>query len=240
MSKMIANLFLQNIGRYMIIFIGQPIVSFIFLYLSYKIITRKTNKSTIFLSLAYLMVSLSFLLNLFYILFSLFLPLKILFFLYKLIAYTLFLGPAFLLIFLSSLLGKYNLKYQILYLILYNLSILYLIFFYDEIDIDPISLRPSFSWEFLISTYLFLSFFALLPILWYSITLTMYIQNKILRKRFNYVTIGVIFMLLCFYGAILYNTWESEVYSSIWSFISLTLLPSAAIITYLGLIPNLS
>ena len=224
----------------MIIFIGQPIVSFIFLYLSYKIITRKTNKSTIFLSLAYLMVSLSFLLNLFYILFSLFLPLKILFFLYKLIAYTLFLGPAFLLIFLSSLLGKYNLKYQILYLILYNLSILYLIFFYDEIDIDPISLRPSFSWEFLISTYLFLSFFALLPILRYSITLTRHIQNKILRKRFNYVTIGVIFMLLCFYGAILYNTWESEVYSSIWSFISLTLLPSAAIITYLGLIPNLS
>lgn len=240
MDKMIANLFLLNLGRYLIIFIGQPIVLSIFLYLSYKLLSRKVNKSTIFLSLAYLMVSLSFLLNLFYILFSLFLPLRILFFLYNLIAYSLFVSPPFLLIFLLNLLDKYNLKYQIIYLGVYNFNILFLIFFFNGIDIDPISLRPSFTWQFLIFTYLYVSIFALLPILRYSIPLLKYIRNKTLRKRFNYIIIGVFFMLLCFYGAILYNTWESEIYHSIWSIISLTLLPSAAIMTYLGLIPNLS
>lgn len=227
--------FLQNLGRYFIVFGGQVYVIIVFTYLIFKILRRKISKSTISLSLSYLMIVISFLLNIVYVLVSEIVDIVILLSIYYFISYFLILAPAMLLIFVLNLLGKKRLEFQIAYLIVISISSFTLIIFLNGIDINPYSYRPQFTWYFVWSVYLFITLLITLPIIRYSLRLLRYLKDKTLYKKFKFSFIGIILLLLSLYGAILYNAWENTIYRFIWSFLSLLLLTLAASLTYFGL-----
>lgn len=229
----------QDLSRILIVSLGQPIVVIIFLFLAYKILKRKKNISTLILSIFYFFIAIAFLLNIFFILFSLISFTEILFPIYIAISYLILTAPINIIIFIISLLKDYTKKKYIQFYSGYLILSIIVFLVPGGIKINLNTLRPEYSWTFLIVSYIYFSSFMSLPTIYLSFKLYYYFEDKTLKKKLSYFLVGIFSLYLVFYGSVLYNTWDYAVYRTIWGYISITLLISSALLIYYGMGQNL-
>ncbi|MBD3339252.1 MAG: hypothetical protein GF353_09085 [Candidatus Lokiarchaeota archaeon] len=92
--------------------------------------------------------------------------------------------------------------------------------------------RPKYSFIFLISVYIYFTFLILLPNILIYYKISRRISDTQLKKKYNYFFIGSVVSVISLYGAVLYNTWQHDIYRVIWSFASFLLLPAMLLIYY--------
>jgi hypothetical protein len=64
-------------------------------------------------------------------------------------------------------------------------------------------------------------------------------EDKGLKKKLRYFSLGIFGTFISLYGLILYNTWDDPLYKLIWGVISLFLVPISGFLIYYGIGHNL-
>ncbi len=235
---------MQNIelSRVLLAFGLQLFVSILFFFLAYKVLKRKRSHTTLILGVYYILPAITFMLNIFII----FVPLNspfIGYFLYYLAAFFIFFGQGFIVIFLIILLySDYELevKKPILIICAYAFFIIILLIIPDGIILDvETNFTPTYSWIFLITSYIFLTLFVYLPTSMLSIKLFKTFKEKNLKKKLKFFIFGVIGMAIAMYGLILYNTWQNEIFRGIWTITVFFVVVPSGILIYYGIGHNL-
>jgi len=245
---------LQNIDmiRILSVLIPMPFISVVFLYLAYKILTRSRSRISLTLSFFYVLLGFSTLTN---IAFLLLIPTELdilLYILYFFIAFVTIFGFIFILIFIHNLLNIesiYSFKKYLFFIILYGLCCFLLLgMFFLGIGIDPelrinisneTSWKPVYSWEFLIVVYIFFSLSITIPYLIYSIKLYKKFEDKNLKKRLRFFILGIFGMTIMFYGVVLFNTWQNDLFKALWSILVIFIMIPSAYSIYYGIGQNL-
>lgn len=188
---------------------------------------------TLTLSIFYILPGTGFILNL------IFLPLsttKIGYILYFIMTYLIIFGFIFIVIFIIKLLAidpNYTSKTQLIIVLSYAALVLLLLVFPGGITInEETNWRPKWSLPFLIITNLFFTFSIFIPTIIFSLKLNKRFEDKKLKRKLKYFFTGIIGMFISIYGLILYNTWDNPIYKIIWTFLSLTVVPSGLLIYY--------
>jgi hypothetical protein len=91
---------------------------------------------------------------------------------------------------------------------------------------------PLFSWTFLISFYIYFTITMILPIFYLLLRIYFTFEDKSLKKKFIYFAIGILLILISIYGLVLYNTWQEPIFRTLWSIVSLIVIPSGLLIYY--------
>ena len=223
------------------IFIIQPIVILIFIYIVIRILKRNRNLLTITLSAFYILSAAGFVVNIFFIMgILLFGDLTlILSILYYISSFLVIFSPIFLVVFLFLIKQQdFSSKSYILLTSFYGLGCLLILLLIPE----GIGFRgdwiPEYSWPFLIIFYIFFSLIIVIPTIYLLTKLLLTFQDRDLRKKFFIFLIGVISMLISIYGLVLFNTWYDQTFRVIWSFVSLIVIPAGFLI-YNGIGQNL-
>ena len=224
------------------IFIIQPIVILFFIYIGLRILKRNKNLLTITLSTFYILCATGFIVNILFIIGTL-LPVDLALILYILYYITIFLvifSPIFLVVFLFLIKQQdFSSKSYILLTSFYGLGCLLILLIPGGIDIGiHTNWIPKFDWMFLIILYIFFSLIIMIPTIYLLTKLLISFQDRDLRRKFLIFMIGVISMIIIFYGIVLYNTWENDTYRIIWSIVSLIVIP-AGLLIYNGIGQNL-
>ncbi|MHA1671822.1 MAG: hypothetical protein ACTSV5_14810 [Promethearchaeota archaeon] len=224
------------------IFIIQPIVIIIFIYVAIRILKRNRNLITITLSAFYILSATGFIANIFFIM-GILLPVELVLIpsiLYFISSFLVIFSPIFLLIFLFLIKQQdFSNKSYILLSLFYGLGCLLLILMPEGIDIGiHTNWIPKYSWTFLIIFYIFFSLIIIIPTIYLLTKLLISFQDRDLRKKFFIFLIGVSCMLISIYGVVLYNTWHDPTFRIIWSIISLIVIP-AGLLIYNGIGQNL-
>ena len=94
---------------------------------------------------------------------------------------------------------------------------------------------PVFSIEFLVLAYLYITFFLVCPSMYYSILLYRDFESKEMRSKMLIFSFGLAGMFFGYYGMILYNIRDNDIFRAIWAFLSLIVVPSGAAL-YIGVI----
>jgi len=218
-------------SRYFLIFVIQMFIICTFLTISYKILKRNRTRSNIFLSLFYLLISCSFILNIIY------LPFReegIVYLMYFLILYLLLLSFIFLLLFNLNLIQfEMTRSKNIIIIIVYAILAFLLLIYPGGITInESTNWKPVWSWEFLLLGYVFLTFIVVIPTFFISIKNYKKFKNEILKRKWAFFFIGLIGFAFGAYGAALYNTWNDPTFKLIWNFLTLIVVPSGILIYY--------
>ncbi|MHA1285435.1 MAG: hypothetical protein ACTSQP_23270 [Promethearchaeota archaeon] len=212
---------LHDVSRYILVFITQPIVSIILLYLAFKIIKRNRSVHTIVLSLFYFIVSIGFLLNVIYAFAAIYNNEVIIYTIFYITTYIIIDSLIYLIIFIKILLKveeKLKIKKDLLYIVIYGIVCTYIFFFPNGITINETTgWRPLYSMEFMIFSYIFMTFSIIIPLIYYSFKLYKTIQTKTLKKKYRLFAIGTLGFVSVIYGTILYNTWQNPTYRLFWS-----------------------
>ncbi|MHA1499672.1 MAG: hypothetical protein ACTSRT_19245 [Promethearchaeota archaeon] len=222
------------------IFIIQPIVILIFIYIVIRILKRNRNLLTITLSAFYILSAAGFIVNIFFIMGTQ-LPgdlTLILFILYYISSFLVIFSPIFLVVFLFLIKQQdFSSKSYILLTSFYGLGCLLILLIPGGIGFlsDWI---PIYTWEFLIIFYIFFSLIIIIPTIYLLTKLLLTFQDRDLRKKFFIFLIGVISMLISIYGLVLFNTWHDPAFRAIWSVVSLIVIP-AGLLIYNGIGQNL-
>ena len=224
------------------IFIIQPIVILFFIYIVIKILKRNKNLLTITLSAFYILSAAGFIINIFFIMGTL-LPVElslILSCLYFISSFLVIFAQIFLVIFLFLIKQQdFSSKSYILLTSFYGLGDLLILLIPGGIDIGVhTNWIPIYSWMFLIIFYIFFSLIIFIPTIFLLTKLLMSFQDRDLRKKFFIFMIGIFGMLISIYGLVLYNTWHDPTFRTIWSIVSLIVIPSGFLI-YNGIGQNL-
>ncbi len=223
--------------RVLIIFIPGLIIAGLFLYLAIKLLRRNQQRPTVTLGLLYIISASGLIFNVTHVVLAAFQPENevLLFVIYFLTIFPMLLSPVFILTFMISILrlgDVFTIKKQLIITLIYGFIICIIIFTPNGIAFSE-QWRPIFSWGFLTLIYITLTFFILLPTLWYSRRLIKMFQDKILKRKLITFIIGVFGILFSLYGTILYITWQDSLFSSLWSaFTTFISIPSALFIYY--------
>jgi len=229
-------LLFQNpeIFRISIVLIVQTFVLLLFFYLTFKILKRKIDITTITLSLFYIIIAFGLVLSgiFFFISTS---PIGLI--IYSLGAYCILFGQIFLVVFIYNILkfsqSIKSIKQISIILLFALISILLILFFPEGITISPeTNYTPKFSWPFLITLYIFFTITVLLPSLIFFKRLYKLFKDRDLRKKLRFFLIGICGFFFSFYGLILFNTWQDPLFRLIWGFASFIVLPSGYLIYY--------
>ncbi len=211
----------------------QLISCFIFLFISYKILSRNRNRLAITGSSFYIIITTSFILNIIYF------PLTVnplVYVLHLISVYLIFLSLVFLVIFNLTLLKSENIvtrTKQLIHIILYGILLFIILLFPGGITIDEsTNWRPEWSWSLFIILYIFLTITIIIPFFYLSKKLYNTIQDDFLKKRWKLYILGFCGLIFILYGFILYNTWNEPIFRAIWSIVVLLLIPSAILIYY--------
>lgn len=231
----------NDIGRILIIYIPQLLVSVIFLSLAYKILKRNRNQLTLILSGFYISEAVGFIVNAIYV------PLRVnplVNILYFIALYLILFGPIFLILFNISLLKKeysYISTNKIIIIIsIYAIAIFFILLFPGGLIInDQTNWRPIWNWSFLILIYLFMSFVILLPFTFLTYKLYKLFEDKGIKKRLKLFFIGFLGVAIALYGAFLYNTWYNLIFRTIWNIIAMILIISSILLIYYAWIHQL-
>lgn len=224
----------SNFERIILVYVSQLLFSIIFLYTAYKILKRNRNRLTLTLSGFYITISIGFILNAVYLPFETN-PLAII--LVLLASFFILLGPIFLVLFNINILETEKTKISqktYIYIVSYIIILVLCLLLPEGITINETTeWRPVFSWIFLIIIYIFISLFILLPLFFLSIKLFTSFQDKNLKNKLKFFFFGIFGLALTLYGLVLYNTWENEIFKSIWSIMtSVIIITSTALIYY--------
>ena len=225
------------------IFILQPIVLLIFIYIAIKILKRNRNLLTITLSAFYILSAAGFVVNIIFFMGTL-LPVDLSLFmsiLYFISSFLVIYSPIFLLIFLF-LIKQQNFSSKSYFLLasFYGLGCLLILLIPEGIDIGIQSdWIPRYSWEFLRIFYIFFSLIIVIPTIYLLTKLLVSFQDKGLRKKFFIFMIGILCMLMSFYGLVLFNTWHDQTFRAIWNIFSSSIVIPAGFLIYNGIGQNL-
>ena len=227
--------------RFFGIFIIQPIVILIFTYIAIRILKRNRNLLTITLSAFYILIAAGFIINIFFIMGTL-LPVELALIpsiLYFISSFLVIFSPIFLVIFLFLIKRQdFSSKSYILLTSFYGLGCLLILLIPGGIDVIHTNWIPKYSWMFLIIFYIFFSLIIVIPTIYLLTKLLVSFQDKGLRKKFFIFMIGILSMIIIFYGLVLYNTWKNDTFREIWSIVSLIVIP-AGLLIYNGIGQNL-
>jgi len=230
---------INEITRVLIIVFMHSFVSILLYFLSFKILRRNVNRMTINLSLFYFLPGTGFLLSLFYFFLS---TTSIGYILYFISAFCTLSGFIFLVLVMINLtqIKPYkSAKNQILIIIAYLVIGLIILFIPNGITINESTGTPEFSPIFLIVIYIFFSSVIFLPSLYFSYKIYKSFKDKKLRKKFLFFFIGIIGMLVAFYGLILFNTWYNPTFRAIWTVLVFFIVVPSGILIYYGIIHKL-
>lgn len=237
-------IFQIELTRLFIILIPQLITAFIYLFIIYKVLKRRKDRSSVIISFFYLSWGLAFIINslkLFLILFES--ELNIILIFDYLTFYFIIFGFIYIEIFVMIIhqsVIRLSLKRITSIIVLYAMICTLILFIPNGITIDPDQgYRIKYSLAFLITNYLFFTSIIVIPTFTFFSQTYKTIKTPILRKRFKYLIIGIVLAFLDIYGAALYNTWHNETFRVIWSVVTLFLLVPSAILIYLGIGKNL-
>ena len=138
------------------------------------------------------------------------------FVIYNLAIFIINLAHAFLVLFAYN--DRFS-KIEALYLVVYGiLAILVLLIPFGISYSLETNWVPIFSWLFSIVMLSVYTIIALLPMLYYIIRLKKAIYEGIVKKKLNYLFVGLIWMILIQYPVALYNTWiDNQIYRAFWS-----------------------
>lgn len=229
-----------SFARMIPVFITQPIAAIIFFLLAIRLILRKRDRITIHLFLQFLFYFLVCILNLVFVLLILFNITTSLYSLYFIMIYMTIFSQNFILLFVLNLLNlkiHKNLKLQVLIILVYGILILSIMLLIpNAISLDKNqNYRPIYSWWFLISAYILHFFLITLPVIinFYRIYSTLTISK--LKKKFKKIIIGTLGILFIYYGFILFNTWQNQLFRTIWSISILIIVIPSAMLLYQGI-----
>jgi len=203
--------------RIILILIVQVWPIFYCSYFAYRLLRRKTSRSTLTLSSFFILISLTYFLATISIFF---LNTPLAYFFYILGIYFFFFSHCFFVIF-SWVLVKLDEKspYWKFHLIItfYGVVSTYVLiigFFFNGITYDSsTNFLPTYSMFFLIFSWSFLSIFLVIPQIYFSIKLYKIFEGVKLRRRINMFIISVLLELSVVFSLFLYNTWvENEIY----------------------------
>ena len=228
--------------RIFLIFIIQPIVILFFIYIAIRILKRNRNLLTITLSAFYILSAAGFVANIFFIMGTL-LPFEItsiLYILYFISSFLVFFSQIFLVVFLFLIKRQdFSSKSYILLTSFYGLGCLLILLIPGGIKIGiQTNWIPIYHWIFSIIFYIFFSLIIVIPTIYLLTKLLMSFQDRDLRRKFFIFMIGIFSMLISFYGLVLYNTWQDQTFRTIWSIVSLIVIP-AGLLIYNGIGQNL-
>jgi len=230
-------------SRLFFIFGIHPILISFFLYIVYLILKRNKNPLTLTLSIFYILTAIGFTLNIIFIFLILVHVESILSIVYFLATFLILFSPIFILIFILHLLHSVpslSKKKQISIICTYGILSFILLLWPGGITINiHKNWIPIFSWQFLIVIYFFFTCSIFIPIMVNLIKMYKLFQDKDLKKKLRYFSLGIFGTLISFYGLILYNTWDDPLYKLIWGAISLFIVPIAAFMIYYGIGHNL-
>ena len=219
--------------RFLSVFIIQVAVIFIFLFLSYKIISRNINRLALTTSCFYILVSIGLILTLFY--YNLTVN-PLVYILHFTAVYLTFYSAIFLVLFtLIWLKSEKNitLRKELIIIVIYGLALLIILLIPRGITInESTNWRPQWSWQLLIALYIFITFAIIIPFFYLTIQLYRSFQSEILRRKLKFYILGCNGFIFMFYGLVLYNTWNNPIFRTVWSIISLILIFFSFLIYY--------
>jgi hypothetical protein len=159
---------------------------------------------------------------------------------YFIASFSVIYSTIFLLLFLIHLQREsFSIISQLILLFFYGLISVILLIFPGGIDIgEHANWIPRYSLEFLILSYIYLTVAVIIPIFYFLIKIYSTFKDKPLKKKFIFFSLGIVFMLITIYGLVLYNTWQDPIFRTLWSVISLIVIPSGLLIYY-GIAQNL-
>lgn len=216
----------------------QPILGLFFLYLAYKVLKRRTTRVSLTLSAFYILNGIATMIN------AILIPLKsnetslIHNILYYINGFLVLYGFIFILIFLHNLLkfkSIFSFKNYLWVILFYAVfCIIVLTCIPESIIIDEsTNWIPIYSWLFLIVIYSFFTIIITIPTITYSIRLYKKFEDPRLKTKLKRFIIGIVGMLIVFYGVTLYNTWHVFLFRTIWSILVFFItIPSAFLIFY--------
>ncbi|MHA1196656.1 MAG: hypothetical protein ACTSSM_11220 [Promethearchaeota archaeon] len=229
----------NDISRYLLIFITQPLISILFLYLTYKILNRNRSIHTIILSLFYFTISLGIILNIIYAIAAIFHNINATYIIFYMTTYLLGHSPIYLIVFIKMLLRieeKPLVKKDLIYVFIYGIIFLFIFFIPNGITIgEETNWRPLYSIDFMIFSYFITTFLIILPLLYFSLKLYRTIKLKSLRKRYRLFIFGTLGFVSTLYGTILYNTWFNPIYRFFWSICGSFFLIITVLFIYFGI-----
>ncbi|TFF97218.1 MAG: hypothetical protein EU541_08510 [Promethearchaeota archaeon] len=227
------------------ILISQSFIILIFAIIIYKVLARRTDRATLFLSGFYITISTGLIFNITFI--SLLLgnvtTNSILYPIYYLSSFLTIFAFIFIVIFLIhiyNIQSVFSIKKSLIIIISYAIICFLVLVFPAGITINEANnWTPIYSWEFLIFLYIIFSFIIFMPTLIYSYKLLKMIQAPSLRKKLKQLIMGVIGLSVLFYGVILYNTWHNPLFRVVWSLLTFIFIIPSSIFIYYGIAQNL-
>ncbi|TXT63259.1 MAG: conserved membrane protein of unknown function [Promethearchaeota archaeon] len=219
--------------RFFLVFGIQSALGITFLVLAYKILKRKRSKITIYLG-AFFIIEFLVVFNNVVIIILPFSPIVVLLYLlaYFLYNFAIVFYILFLLSFFQEQLNL-NIQKQIILVIFYSFIIFCLLALPEGIKFKVNeNWRPQWSWMFLILNYVVITLLYNIPIIFFSHKLYSKFENPRLKKRIKYLLLGTGLLMIHAYGLVLYNTWENEIFRTIWSFYAPLIMISAYFLYY--------
>lgn len=228
-----------DLSRILIVFIGQLILAFIFLFIAIKLLRRTRPRPIITLSIFYFLTSSGLIFNMVHVIIRTIDPEDVV--LLKVIYFLTFYPPLFSGIFILTFIicilklgDVFTLKKQLIITLIYGFVTLLIYFIPDGVTFTEQGL-PIYSWPFFIAIYISFTLFIAMPTIWYSRRLIRTFQDKRLKKKLFTFLLGVFGIYLVVYGVTLYSTWQNPFFSMIWSVVTFLLMIPSAILIYYGI-----
>ncbi len=231
---------ISEIARILIVVFMHSFLVILLYILSFKILRRNFNRMTLNLSLFYFLPATGFLLNLIFFTLSTSLIGYILYFISAFCTLSGFIFLIIVMINLTNIESYISTKKQLLIIIAYLSIGLLILFIPGGITInESTNWTPVFSLTFFIIMYTFFSSIIFIPSLILSYKIYISFKDKKLKNKFLFFFIGIIGMLIAFYGLILFNTWYNSTFRTIWTFLVFFIVVPSGIFIYYGIIHKL-
>ena len=225
---------MMDLARFIQIYIVQGLFALFFLYMPYKIIKRGKKRLNLYLSSFYLSWGIAGIINMIYAnIFN-----KTIVYIMHFITYYLScLSMGFLLIFILILKSDKQItqRIQFFILIIYGFMLLGLLLIPDGIIInESTNWKPNWNIAFAVYAIIVCSSIAIIPITYLSISIYGKFESEYLKKKWEYLFIGIFGYFFLFYGTTFSNALHNDLFRFVWSLISLPCLISLYLI-YHGL-----
>lgn len=215
------------------IYLVQLSISFIFLFIAFRMLKRNRSRLSFILSFFYILTGIGFILIT--------------------IRYNFIINP---IVYILYILGVFLINISMIFLVLFNLNLvksqsqisnrkhLLIIFFYAIVFLAVLLIPngitineetnwfPVWSWWFFIIISIVTLVMIVCPIIMISAKLYKMFEDDALKKKFRLFFIGIIILLLGWYGAALYNTWDNILFRSFWSIAGIIIVFTSGVIIY--------
>ena len=212
------------IQRIIIALIFQVWPVFYLTYLTYKLLKRARNRSTYTLSSVFIFNANAYLLTSLSVIFV-FTPFAYYLYVFGIFFFimgtTFFVVTSWVLVKLEKNTPYWLYRFWFIGYIAFSSYVIIVGFFFGGIKYDvSTGWIPTYSWFFLILSWILLLVFMVIPQIILSVKLVNVFEGKVLKERIYLFLIGVFFLFSLVFALILYNTWlDNQVYRIVYLFI---------------------